>query len=741
MIAVSSPSLHPLEAALAVAHDESRDANATRWLRFAHVRPGDVLELQALNVPFGNSERTYVAHASSSSEVLRLLDEAKQYKCPGLYVIANRVDPAVATRLGIDKWYPAAKGKSTTDRDILCRTVLFVDIDSERPSGTSATDTELAASVVVATELHGWLSRVLGGSSALGYGASGNGRGVYIALDDLPETEAGPRVKAILVGLDLLFTSKTAKVDTAVSDAKRLVPAFGTMKKKGAEGVVARPHRKTAFTCTPAVGRIGVGDLDRVIEMLRGDLDAPASAAIDKALGIKPASKSTTTTTSVSADSPFSRANAVDVEEVLSWVGAIDGDHPRCPGCGESDQGVVVINNGLKCSHARCASKGVRDGFRTPVDIVAEARSVEPREAVTLMAERFGFDGFARRVESQASNATLKDSTQVSSTSRFKVWSPEEIWAPLAEPIYTVGGLLRRGNLALLVAYGSSFKTWEMVDLAIAQASGGSFLGRFECPTPGPVLLIDWESGDEELRRRLQAVSKARGFAGAVPGVEFVTMPELFFTGADFEAEITKLAQTRTLIAFDSLAAGSVDVDENDARFAKGLQALKRVATLTGCSMLVLHHARKSNGEVNDEREMVRGSGAIFAAADVVLVLIKQDDDAFLCKHTKSRGGKKIDPFLVRVEDVLDGGVRVYASETEENGGDSKVYERGSSLERAKAKVLALVAGSRDLRSVNEIHRRLGGRKKTIFDAATELEERGTLTRHDGAFRLTSEVR
>jgi hypothetical protein len=323
---------------------------------------------------------------------------------------------------------------------------------------------------------------------------------------------------------------------------------------------------------------------------------------------------------------------------------------------------------------------------------------------------------------------------------RFKVWSPEEIWAPLPPAIYTVGGLLRRANLALLVAYGSSFKTWEMIDLAIAQATGTTFLGRFECPTPGPTLIVDWESGDEELRRRLQAVSKARGFVGAVPGVEFVTMPDLFFTSADFEREITRLSQGRTLIAFDSLAAGSVDVDENDARFAKGLQILKRVATLTGCSMLVLHHARKSNGEANDERELVRGSGAIFAAADAVLVLVKQDDDAFLCKHIKSRGGKKVEPFVVRVEDVADGGVRVYASEAEEVG-DARSYERGSSIERAKARVLSLIGTSRDVRSVNEIHRRLGGRKKTVGDAVAELEERGTLSRRDGTFCLSSEVR
>ncbi len=391
-----------LESALLAAEAEARDPNVRRWLRFANVRPGDVVEIQALKVQFGNGgDRTYVAHASSTTEVLRLLDEAKQYKCPGIYFIANRVNPAVASRLGLDKWNPAPKGTSTTDRDIIARTIAFIDVDSERSSGTSATEAELAAAVALASEVHDWLAGVLGNTSALGYGASGNGRGIYIALDDLAEPDAAPRVKAILDGLAPRFKTARAKIDTSVNDAKRLVPAHGTMKRKGVAGNADRPHRMTMFTCADRVERIGVTELDQIIGALRAEVDAAGNAAIDKALGIKPLAKTSSAAPSsgIEPESPFARANAQDVTEVLSWLGQMEGDRPRCPGCGESDSGVAVVGNGMKCSHARCASKGVRDGFRTPVDVVAEVRGVSPKEAVTLMAERFNFEGFRTRTE------------------------------------------------------------------------------------------------------------------------------------------------------------------------------------------------------------------------------------------------------------------------------------------------------------------------------------------------------
>lgn len=328
---------------------------------------------------------------------------------------------------------------------------------------------------------------------------------------------------------------------------------------------------------------------------------------------------------------------------------------------------------------------------------------------------------------------------------RYRIWSPEEIYAPIAPPVYVIEPLLRRANLALVVAFGSSLKTWKMIAATTSIATGQSFLERFACPNPGPVLIVDWESGDEELRRRLQADARARGLDGPVPNVAFVTMPELFFTSKDFESELEKLAEGRAAIFFDSLAAGSVDVEENDARFAQGLQICKRVATRTGTSFVVLHHARKDGGEDADERQSVRGTGAIFAAADVVLSLKrprKGVEDSFIVRQTKSRGSKRVDPFLLRVEDLPNGGVRTYATDIDEAAEASAddIDAAAGAFARAKRAILYLLGSQRDLSSANAVCRRVKGTKSTKLDALRELQEDGLVVVHDGSFRLASEV-
>jgi len=330
---------------------------------------------------------------------------------------------------------------------------------------------------------------------------------------------------------------------------------------------------------------------------------------------------------------------------------------------------------------------------------------------------------------------------------RYKIWTPEEIYAPIPPATYTIDPLLRRGNLALIVAFGSSLKTWKMITAATAIATGERFLERFDCPNPGPILIVDWESGSEELRRRLQADAKARGLSGPVRGVEFITMPDLFFTSKDFEPELTKLAEGRAAVLFDSLAAGSVEVEENDARFAQGLQVCRRVGEKTGASMLALHHSRKDGGEDSDERQSVRGTGAIFAAADVVFSLrrprkAKDNEDAFVVRQTKARGGKRVAPFVIRVQDQPDGGVRTYATDLEEDGDDIAEETRAaaSSFGRVRRSIVMLLGEERELKSANAINVRVKGSKPTVLAALRELQEERLVVQHDGCFRLASEV-
>ncbi|MFZ8528425.1 hypothetical protein ACO1NJ_13970, partial [Staphylococcus aureus] len=71
-------------------------------------------------------------------------------------------------------------------------------------------------------------------------------------------------LKELLAALHARFATSSVKIDCAVSDAKRLMPAFGTHKRKGVAGDPERPHRRTAFVCNDEVSRVPVSALGAV---------------------------------------------------------------------------------------------------------------------------------------------------------------------------------------------------------------------------------------------------------------------------------------------------------------------------------------------------------------------------------------------------------------------------------------------------------------------------------------------
>lgn len=127
----------------------------------------------------------------------------------------------------------------------------------------------------------------------------------------------------------------------------------------------------------------------------------------------KPKPKKAKESATPKGDSVFDLANACPIADVMVWLGQVEADgQPICPGCRESDQGVAYVKNGLKCSHDRCKSKGVdvkgaTRGFRTPIDVVMEVRSLEALDAAYTICERFGIEVPKRE---QAANETSGNS-------------------------------------------------------------------------------------------------------------------------------------------------------------------------------------------------------------------------------------------------------------------------------------------------------------------------------------------
>ena len=75
---------------------------------------------------------------------------------------------------------------------------------------------------------------------------------------------------------------------------------------------------------------------------------------------------------------------------------------------------------------------------------------------------------------------------------------------------FLVDELIVERMIAVLVAQAKRWKTWTLLDLGIAIVTGEKALGRFDVPTPGPVLLVLEESGRAALHRRLDKLVRGR---------------------------------------------------------------------------------------------------------------------------------------------------------------------------------------------------------------------------------------
>src|SRR5262249_43352705 len=157
-------------------------------------------------------------------------------------------------------------------------------------------------------------------------------------------------------------------------------------------------------------------------------------------------------------------------------------------------------------------------------------------------------------------------------------------------PEYLVDRLIPIDTVGMFVAHGSSLKTWTMLSLASAVATGRPWLGKF-VTRKGRVLIADYESGLYELRRRMNILEKGVRVAGlgAWPVPKQATFQEQF---CERLAQVAEREEGLSLVCIDSLPAGAVGVDENDTAAATPLKMASRFSEEYNCSVLFVHHSK-----------------------------------------------------------------------------------------------------------------------------------------------------
>lgn len=95
----------------------------------------------------------------------------------------------------------------------------------------------------------------------------------------------------------------------------------------------------------------------------------------------------------------------------------------------------------------------------------------------------------------------------------------------IIEPEAIIEGLLRRGEIANLIASPKMRKSWSIHDLAYCCANGETWLGRFKCK-PSKVLLIDNELREWQLAKRFETMQNERGKKDSITPFDYVALKD-----------------------------------------------------------------------------------------------------------------------------------------------------------------------------------------------------------------------
>jgi putative DNA primase/helicase len=190
--------------------------------------PDDVVELRALSK--GGKRRTDSGYFDSEHWSNLAEHAVRLGNCgAAVYTTLNPVDPQLLGKY--NNRVEISAPSTTTDKQIVKRRWLLIDLDPVRPTGTSATKEQVEVAKRKAKVVHAYLVGI--GWPAPHTARSGNGFHLLYAID-LPNDEASTTlIKGVLAALGDRFDDPAVKVDRSVYNAARICKLYGTVANKG----------------------------------------------------------------------------------------------------------------------------------------------------------------------------------------------------------------------------------------------------------------------------------------------------------------------------------------------------------------------------------------------------------------------------------------------------------------------------------------------------------------------------
>lgn len=166
-------------------------------------------------------------------------------------------------------------------------------------------------------------------------------------------------------------------------------------------------------------------------------------------------------------------------------------------------------------------------------------------------------------------------------------------------------GVIVSGAHVATVAEDTVGKGFAMTDLAVNTATGGKWLGKFECDDPGPVTVLVGEDDEDETIRRGHAVASFYGHdIGTLPIRYCFRVPRLT---EDAQLQALRLELDRhppKLVILDPLylALGGKVQTSQLAEMGGVLGPLQYACRDVGATLMVVHHWNKTGAGTSRHR-------------------------------------------------------------------------------------------------------------------------------------------
>ena len=221
---------------------------------------------------------------------------------------------------------------------------------------------------------------------------------------------------------------------------------------------------------------------------------------------------------------------------------------------------------------------------------------------------------------------------------------------PLPRPPEIIEGVLYRGGKMVFGGPSKSFKTWNLIDLAFAVATGGEWLGF---PTAqGNALYINLELAEFSTQRRLLEIAQARGCS--VPDALRVWNLRGYSSPLDkLLPELLRQIKGEgySLILVDPIYKTLAGREENDTgAIGEVCNEIEQVAVKTGAAVAFGSHFAKGNASSKNAIDRISGSGVFARDPDAILTATPHDSEGAFTLDLTLRDFAPVESFVIRWE-------------------------------------------------------------------------------------------